>query len=140
MPHVRRRPFLAAGSLVAISLLLLGACGEGGPRYTLKQVMVEMDWSSKELMTQLSDPPAATENLVKIRDWMQDGAFARHASQRWNDERSRAFEAERAKFTVMVEEVLATARSGDTAALLTAYGRMRLTCEVCHATFRPVVK
>lgn len=136
----RRRPapFRLSLALAATSALLLAvACGESEPRYTLKQVMLEMDWSDKQVQSKLKRPAEAVEELRKIRTWLDDGAWERYGGNRWNAERIAAFEKERARFVQIFDGVIRAAESGDVGAFGEAYNRMRPVCEMCHSTYRP---
>ncbi len=140
MPKDRRRPapFRHPLALAAASALLLAvACGESKPRYTLKQVMLEIDWSDKQVQSKLSRPTEAVEDLRKIRTWLDDGAWGRYGDSRWTAERKAAFEQERTRFIQIFDGVVGAAESGEAKVFGDAYNRMRPVCEMCHSTYRP---
>lgn len=124
--------------LLPALLLALAACGDGAPRYSLKQVMLEVDHYDKEAQRTLADPSAAAVPLREIQRWMADPAFEGYAESRWNAELVQGFAEKRALFRSLLDETLRAAEAGgDGTDFIRSYGRMRSACDICHATYRP---
>jgi cytochrome c556 len=123
---------------VAATLVLLGAgCGESKPRYSLQQVMFQMQYEQQALEQSLERPQDALERARALRRWSQDPAHEAYAE-------TRGFRGDPAEFTRLreayhqeLDSVIGAAETGDTRALVPAYNRMRAACERCHLKFRP---
>ena len=142
----RRRAALLPAPLslgLAAVLALLGmtaGCGESGPRYSLKQVMYQMEQDQLAAEKVLGDPdgvPALLERLRSI-ELYSDRAYFEAYSKRpvFAGNPARFFELYD-QYRARLDEALAAAESGDPGAASMAWARLRMSCEVCHVEYRP---
>ncbi len=131
------RPISSLLAALSVVCLIVLACGERKPRYTLQQVMVEIDYRDKALMKQLADPTAALINARKIEEWMRDPSVERHLSKKVRAEDRALFGDFRRDFDLHLAAVIQSAEARDVPGIHTAYARMHMRCELCHKKFRP---
>lgn len=127
---------LAAGVCVAA---LCCACGERAPRYTLQQVMFQVDFFDKNIESALAAEGGAAEALRRAEElalWTRDPAFDEYVEKRLKGD-PRSFAARRAEFDRGVEDLVTALRAGELAAAREVHGRLRAQCDACHAEFRP---
>lgn len=141
----RRRFRSGAGASFALVLAL--ACGGGGagakPRFTLRQVMFEIDRADKEIQASVGDPgklPRALESARTIDLWMRDASFGAYLGGPTFRGDPAAFETQRSAFRAILDELIQSGERGDAVGFARTYPRMRMTCEVCHLAYRPELK
>lgn len=122
------------------ALALTAACGESTPRYTLQQVMYEIDVSKLRLEEALILPEgldSARAHAAGIERWLGDPAFEFYVeSQRFPGDRGR-FAALRNDFDVVFAELSGALAAGNLDAACEAYPRMLGACTECHEAYRP---
>ena len=127
--------------LLAPAVGLLGACsGGGGSKYTLHTVMLQMDHDDKALMQTLGDPARATPSLESLQRWGSDPAFEAYVGSVLFEGDPADFRSQHDGFKKKLEAALQAARDGDAGALQSRYFQMRMSCETCHAKYRPEVR
>ena len=127
-----------AGRMAAVLAVLAAACNpEGGQRYTLHTVMLQMDHVDRALSTKLHAPDAALERLEELKRWSEDPAFDAYlASPLFRGSRG-DFEGLQSDYMQRLQRAIDAADAGDAEGLTEAYRKMRFSCEVCHLKFRP---
>ncbi len=149
-PSLRRAGWTAratrlgrAPATAALVLALAGACGsKGPPPLTLRQVMFEIDYADKDLQKVLGDPEAMgrlLESARRIQRWMGHESFDGYVRERSFRGDPQEFARERARFQQILDEFVGRVEAGDASAVVGPYGRLRMSCEVCHQRFRPGV-
>lgn len=133
------RSFRPHAFVLLAGVLALAACGDEAPRYSLQQVMYQIEFE-EQAMRQAAfggDLAGVLEAGSEIRRWMRDPAVERFL-QRPNLPKDRAaFEELQAYFDGKLDELLGKAERGDIDGVRAAYGGMRMSCDVCHRDFRP---
>ncbi|MEM7305154.1 MAG: cytochrome c [Planctomycetota bacterium] len=131
---------LGARGASVLALALLPACaGEGGVRskYTLHTVMLQMDYDDKALAQQLGQPDQALGTLESLQRWGTDAAFEAYVARGTFEGDPADFRERQTLFQTRLDAALSAARSGDPAALQAKYFELRMSCELCHAEYRP---
>ncbi len=126
--------------VLILALPFASACGESAPRYTLQQVMYQVDYLDKALTVALqnaSPQGEATRRAEELAHWWQDGAFTRHLeSAKFTGDRA-SFAARQADFARILGELSGALATGDMQAAGAVHERLRASCDACHAEFRP---
>jgi len=121
-------------------LVLVSACGDSTPGYTLQQVMFEIDLSKLRLEEALILPEgleSARMHAGSIERWLRDPAFEAYVeSERFPGDTAR-FAALRSEFEGAFAELSGALAAGDLEAARTAYPRMLGACTTCHDVYRP---
>lgn len=137
------KPFISSSAVAALALVLAGGCGsKGPPPPTLREVMFEMDYADKDLQRDLGDPdalPRLLESARRLQRSMEHVAFDEYVRQRSFRGDAEAFARERARFDQILADFVVRVEAEDVAAVVGSYGRLRMSCEVCHQRFRPGV-
>jgi hypothetical protein len=130
----------ARAPLAIVLALLAAACGESAPRYTLQQVMYQVDYLDKAILAALEQPEGAVAGKQKTSElvyWWQEAPFEQHlGSVRFRGDRA-SFEAKRGQLASVLNDLEAAFGAGDLALARAVHARLRATCDACHAEFRP---
>jgi len=137
------RPRLLA--LLAAALLATAhACDREPPPPSLRTLMFQVQLASNEIAPLLSRPdryPAVAERAARIAAVAEnDAAFARYEARptyRLPSDELDDFRLFRRQFGERARALEAAARSGDAGGVQRGYAQLQMTCQVCHASFRP---
>ena len=101
--------------------------------------MLELDGNFRELRTVLAQPGQAERAKIlvqRMRAWADDPVFAERTKSPAFQGDASNFEKHRRFYVQRVDELAAAVESQDPKAMM-AYAKVNMTCEVCHAEFRP---
>ncbi|MEX1023716.1 MAG: cytochrome c [Planctomycetota bacterium] len=136
-------PFKLLSKLpLAIALVALSAataCIETTQRRTLRSGMLEMDGDFRELRTHLGVPTKAERAkllVARMRAWADEPVFRDRTESAVFQGNADNFRQHRELYVQRVDELAQAIETNDPRAMM-AYARVNMSCEVCHAEFRP---
>lgn len=135
-------PSFARGTFFALAPFLggLAGCGDSHPRLPLLQVMYQVDFEDQTMRAALGrgDLGAARAAGTRLRGWLDDDqAFAGWLERSGKNADPARFLESRRSFKAELDLLLGTIDGGDAQGASRVYGRMRMSCEICHRDFRP---
>ena len=120
--------------------IVLDACGEPPPQFTLQQVMLEIENGRKDVERLLATSGSIEQARASVESmswWSRDAAFDRYLERPDIPANPERFPALRAEFEARLEELSLALEKGDDTQARALYPAFVSSCDACHAVYKP---